>query len=318
MNKDKTDSGLIKHHLLQEYDIEVDRVSNGPRGFVAETYVVEARKRKYFVKMVKKGRYDHNLVKSVEAQCKLCEKGLKRIPCPVPSNSGNSTTDLDDLTFILFNFIDGKWTFDYMDEELLDIVVKLHRIKPKVVGVIEKEDFKLPYERKLLDLLETVYTYSSGGVFETTSRKYLEPYKEEIYKDWKNFNRLIDTCKVESFELKNTHGDPWGNVLRSEDGGIYLFDWDDIALAPVERDLWFKLNDLNMINYYQRTFPEYKINKLAYDFYLYNRYFYDLYGFLIEIFSEKPKEHKEENYKLILKDWNDWLRILVRERIDKY
>ena len=36
-----------------------------------------------------------------------------------------------------------------------------------------------------------------------------------------------------------THGEPHsGNVLRTVDGGIRFVDWDTVALAPRERDLW--------------------------------------------------------------------------------
>ena len=36
-----------------------------------------------------------------------------------------------------------------------------------------------------------------------------------------------------------THGEPHpGNVIRSLGGDLLLIDWDTVALAPPERDLW--------------------------------------------------------------------------------
>lgn len=318
MNNDRSDSQLIKRHLLQNYGLGVDKITAGPRGFVAETYIVEVGKDKYFVKMVRKGRYDHNLVKSVEVQNKLCQLGLKRIPCPITSKSGTSSTELGEFTFILFNYIEGNWVRDYKSEELLDIITELHKINPELVGEIAKESFDLPYSSQLKEILERVFSYNSGSEVETKTRKYLEPFKQELDRDWANFNRLVESCKTGKFDLRITHEDPWGNVLRSQDGGIYLFDWDDIALAPVERDMWFKLGEPRVATYYKKSFPSYEVNKLAYDFYLFNRYFYDLYGFLVEIFSDQSNEHKNENYKLLFKDWHDWLRALVRKEIGSY
>jgi spectinomycin phosphotransferase len=40
-----------------------------------------------------------------------------------------------------------------------------------------------------------------------------------------------------------THGEPHaGNVMRNGDGHV-LIDWDTVALAPAERDLWMLVGD---------------------------------------------------------------------------
>ena len=57
----------------------------------------------------------------------------------------------------------------------------------------------------------------------------------------------------------------------------------------------------------------YKINELAYKFYLYNRFFEDLLGFIEEITSDKSNDHKETNLNNLKKDcFDEWLRPLIR------
>jgi spectinomycin phosphotransferase len=47
-----------------------------------------------------------------------------------------------------------------------------------------------------------------------------------------------DSGPAATSNLVITHGEPHpGNVIRA-DGGIMLIDWDTVALAPPERDLW--------------------------------------------------------------------------------
>jgi UDP-N-acetylmuramoyl-L-alanyl-D-glutamate--2,6-diaminopimelate ligase len=66
----------------------------------------------------------------------------------------------------------------------------------------------------------------------------------------------------------------------------HVLNADDPLLAPRERDTWFHLKNYKEIefeeffNKYYDVFPDYKLDRLAYTFYLYQRYLADLEGFM--------------------------------------
>ena len=123
-----------------------------------------------------------------------------------------------------------------------------------------------------------------------------------------------------------THGDGPGNVLQDPSGEIYLVDWDDVMLAPRERDLWFHLRESaalevnayhasarTLLGHYRKVFPDYQVNSAALSFYVYSRYLDDLEGFLWRIMEPGRKPSEKKRYlDLLEKDCLTWLRPWVR------
>ena len=73
------------------------------------------------------------------------------------------------------------------------------------------------------------------------------PYSERA-REWLKTNHNLVKASVDRYdqlareiagrEFVITHGEPhYGNLIRTEDG-LHLIDWDTVALAPPERDLW--------------------------------------------------------------------------------
>src|SRR5207248_1601000 len=91
-----------------------------------------------------------------------------------------------------------------------------------------------------------------------------------LEQDWQRFKAIAQRCRDEQPPLVITHGDWPFNLLQSEN--IYLVDWDEVLLAPAERDLWFPQREAAFDRGYQAKAH----NELATSFYVYNRYFDDL------------------------------------------
>ncbi len=103
-------------------------------------------------------------------------------------------------------------------------------------------------------------------------------------------------------------------MIKGNDGKLYIIDWDDILLAPAERDLWFEYERKDFIDQYKNLNSNYEFKPLAYKFYVYQRHFYDLYGFLIEIYDLNASvTHKEKNYNLLKNDWGIWTMDLIKK-----
>lgn len=108
--------------------------------------------------------------------------------------------------------------------------------------------------------------------------------------------------KTESFDIYITHGDAFGNIIKQE-GGLYIIDWDDLLLAPLERDLWFFFENEEVASLYEKEFPSFVINKDIIMYYIYNRFFDDMLGFFELLDQGKDRR---EVIKDIKKDCFDW------------
>ena len=108
-----------------------------------------------------------------------------------------------------------------------------------------------------------------------------------------------------------THGDAAGNVLVDGDA-VYVVDWDTIRLAPRERDTWFHLHTPGFLALYRAYVPGYTFDMDIYHFYLYWRYFDDLWGFVDKILSpELSDADKTHHMRELVKTCDEWLRPLM-------
>ncbi|GAB4284944.1 MAG: hypothetical protein Kow0081_2470 [Candidatus Dojkabacteria bacterium] len=127
------------------------------------------------------------------------------------------------------------------------------------------------------------------------------------------FSKLQKICQKKVFDGRLTHGDAPGNVLYTNED-LFIIDWDDLKLAPIERDLWFHKGDESFFEEYGETqlFNDY------YGFYLFRRYLDDLSGFLDEIFKNRSNaDIVRKNIKGIQEDVNGWLKPPVDEFINQ-
>ena len=72
-------------------------------------------------------------------------------------------------------------------------------------------------------------------------------------------------------ELVLTHGDWPFNLLQSADGTIYLVEWDELLLAPAERDIWFARDDPAFSRGYRARRGGHAENELATAFCVHHR-----------------------------------------------
>lgn len=183
---------------------------------------------------------------------------------------------------------------------------KIHKLSPnKFKHQIQKELFTFTFENELLRNLELLKSHKDIQRLTGVDSKYIYEIEEKIA----IFRKIIAECKQTSFELHLTHGDAPGNIIQTANNDLYLIDWDDVLLAPIERDLWSHHGDPLLRQYY----PNYTKSELAYSYYVLRRFLDDLSGFLDEIFRESSSEVEIlENAEGIKNDVTKWLLPLVR------
>jgi len=292
-------SGLDVEPLLRRhYGLEPTAVRPGERGYVAETWVVETADEMYFAKLIPISRYSTNIVAALPVQKELHDGGLREMSYPIPTLDGGLSATLENHILVVNNFIDAEWTFDYPFKPFVGLIARLHGAT--VHSPIEPEAFDDPtlpgFERQLDELLR--------GRFDNPSQLQLQrevaPIRAGLETTLARFRAFIDDVRSGAPPpMVVTHHDAPGNVLKDTAGRIYLVDWDDVMLAPRERDTWFHLTTPQdraaFLPLYRRTFPNYEVDERMYAYYMLARYFEDIEGHIERVLSpETTDEGKTE------------------------
>ena len=141
----------------------------------------------------------------------------------------------------------------------------------------------------------------------------IKNFEGEIQHDWQRFLEISLQLKESSPPTVITHGDAPGNILVTSPEEIFIIDWDDIVLAPPERDLWFLHDNPDFIEGYQEIYPEYQPLELARQFYVYSRYFADMVEYFDEILGDYSEAHMQNNFNALKQSCFDkWLRPIIR------
>jgi hypothetical protein len=174
----------------------------------------------------------------------LRNDGLGFVTAPIPTSSGETLRRFGShYTVALFPFVAGQaGTFGrYETAEraaLLAMLAELHRATPVVASVARRVDLGVPGRRRLEAALQELDQTWTGGPFSEPARKLLAPHAAYVGELLSLFDRFSADVATRSNDWVVTHGEPHGGNLMRTDEGYVLVDWDTVAVAPRERDLW--------------------------------------------------------------------------------
>jgi spectinomycin phosphotransferase len=313
MNRKRIDPREIRPYLEEHYDLQIASIVPAPREFVAETYVVETPGGdRYFVKLWLAARLPPHVTGSLVVLDQLYRSGLTQINRPIPTRSGALYSTNRDGIVAVFDYIEGVSTLDYDLDSFGALIADLHLRTKHITAPIVRETFRPSYSRELHDALADVaHQRASDGIL-LGLRRFLREYHDEIERDWHAFKATCAACREADLDFVITHGDAAGNVRVATEGTIFVVDWDEILLAPPERDTWFLVQEPAFLAGYRRLIPDYAPKPLAYRFYVYNRYFEDLLGYVLEILGDESDEHRAWNLAELHNTCVGWLRPLIR------
>ena len=178
----------------------------------------------------------------------LRDSGLGFVVAPIPTTRGETVRRLGlRHTIALFPFVDGH-AGEYGQYEpgepaaVLELLAELHAATPLVASTAREIDLDLPGRRRLETALREVNQTWSGGPFSEPTREALARHAPDVAE----LLGLLDRLSAELADRSGwvvTHGEPHaGNVIRTGQSRV-LVDWDTVALAPPERDLWMLGSD---------------------------------------------------------------------------
>jgi len=202
----------------------------------------------------------------------LRASGLDFVVAPIPAADGAVVTRLDRrFSVALFPYITGAAgtfgeKFSRRDSrDLLALWAKLHQATSVAREGAPRRSLEVPGRSDLEDALRNLQRPWTGGPYSERAREWLTANRDLISASMNRYDRLAG--EVASREFVITHGEPHGgNLIRTEDG-LALIDWDTVAMAPPERDLWM-LDDGTFEGLHAYTeVTDHAIDRSALDFY---------------------------------------------------
>ena len=242
--------------LVGSWDLTVNRLRYTPKGFGSYHWLANGSAgRRYFVTvddLDSKPWLGANRDSAFEgmhaafdtARLLHDQAHLPFVVAPILTRTGDAALRLTPrYSLAVFPFVDGR-TGDFDAplssdgrEQLLHILAALHLATPVVDSRARHHGVDLPGRADLDIALGELSQPWSGGPFSEPARGQLAD-KAAVISD---LLRLFDELAVQveaNAEPVITHGEPHPGNLITLQGRMLLVDWDTVALAPPERDLW--------------------------------------------------------------------------------
>jgi spectinomycin phosphotransferase len=181
----------------------------------------------------------------------LRDQGFRHVVAPNRTSTGALWAETGPFVLILYPFIDGRVGMEVglSPGQWIEFGAALRRI----------HETRLPGELATIMRRET-FSPKWGGVVEEVHRRvdagvFKDPVEEEFAAIWREKRQEIDEILARTVELGHRvrrsmpafalcHGDiHTANLLLDEDGRLFIVDWDEVILAPKERDLMFMVDD---------------------------------------------------------------------------
>jgi spectinomycin phosphotransferase len=197
----------------------------------------------YFLKVKRGAVY----VPSLVVPRYLKDHGVGQVVAPLQTKAQTLWTPLNQFSLILYPFIDGKVGMevgltDSQWAEFGAVLKAIHSVEcsDRLFSQLRRETFVPRWSAAVKSLAAKV---DDGG--------FDDPFERELATFWRErsdeINRIVDRTEELGRMLQRMplrfvlcHADiHTANILLDREGRMFIVDWDDIIVAPKERDLMF-------------------------------------------------------------------------------
>ncbi|SDN67837.1 Phosphotransferase enzyme family protein [Paenibacillus sp. yr247] len=311
--KYRIEDNILLINLNKEYGIQIESIHFIPLGDSAYSYWVNcANGDRYYLKL-----FDHQndrQIKSIELlqyylplTWQMYHQGLFRnITYPIKNQNGLFQTTFNDITTVLFNFIEGETlaeAYPFSKEILEDIaksVATIQRITPFIDNTMLLVDtFDISFDadlKKCNSVLESTVTFENN--IKQALREHILPKKEEILDLLNLLRKLRSVAITNKKEMVLCHGDIWGGNLIRHENELYFIDWESAIIAPPEFDLVGYIGeefDVFFSSYEKHLGRSVTVNLELFRFYSYRHHLRNLTNWLMNILYRNTEEAQNEN-----------------------
>jgi spectinomycin phosphotransferase len=180
----------------------------------------------------------------------LAAGGLRFVVAPLPTRDGASLGRLDSrYALSLFPFVTGesgtfgRYEGDGHRRAVVAMLAELHGATATAGSAARVVGFDLPGRNHLEAALAQRDEPWTGGPLSERARAAVRAGASDLVELLGLADRLAAEARAQAGDRVLTHGEPHGgNTMRTGEGWA-LVDWDTVALAPPERDLWMLVAD---------------------------------------------------------------------------
>jgi spectinomycin phosphotransferase len=177
----------------------------------------------------------------------LNDRGIASVVAPLPSRSGALWTRLSESTVMLYPWISGESSLTGMTDEqwkqLGSTFQQIHQVVPPADGFpsLRKETFDPTGYFQGVQAFETQHSSAPArGAWQQTLRSAWTAHRSTIQTVVSSLEKLAAVLQSQTFRCVICHGDLHArNLIRDRAGRVFVVDWDEVILAPKERDFIF-------------------------------------------------------------------------------
>ena len=277
--------------LEQAYGLPIADIAFLPLGADLNTAVYSAtthNNKKYFVKL-RRGNFDKA---AIAVPNYLSDHGLKQIIPSLTTQTGQLYANMPPFKMILYPFVEGhdgyerplstrQWT------EFGTALKQFHTTSfpTSITNSIKMETFSPRWRDTVKIFLERIEYEAFTEPIAAKTAVFLQSKHADILALVQRTEQLAQKLQTHTPEFILCHADihAW-NLLVTDDGTLYMVDWDTLIFAPKERDLMFVGGGLGGNGrtpqeeetlFYQGYGPI-KINQTALAYYRYERIIEDI------------------------------------------
>lgn len=319
--------------LQQAYNPGILRVDFLPLGADSNTAVYRAwdeRGDSFFVRL-RSGGFDPFNVTLLKF---LNEQGVRPVIAPLPGNHGRLWADLDGYKVMLYPFVEGQnmYATGLSDRQWFEFGLALERLHslvppPDMAMRTRKERFDPVYRQSLRASLDRLATRAYEEPVARQCAALLSQRAVEIRTLIERTERLAAIVQASDLEFGLCHADLHaGNLLIEPGGDFHIIDWDEILLAPKERDLMYIGGGLlggwrapaeEEALFYQGYGPT-QIDPVGLAYYRYERIITDLAIFARELLAvQGSREEREQSFRYMASNFDPGGVLEIARSADK-
>ena len=212
----------------------------------------------------------------------LKDQGITSVVAPIPTKNNALWTKLEDWTLIVYPFIDGDTSWTGMTneqwKEVGDVFKRIYniRLKPDGFSSLRKETFDPTEYVQWIRDFESQQLHVREGESET-ERALRDSWLENqatIHTAVTFLEKLAALLQSQTFPYVICHADLHPANLIRDEANVYVIDWDEVMLAPKERDFIFIREP--QADAFWEGYGKREINWLLLSYYLWERVVQDV------------------------------------------